>query len=102
MGMVFARILNSMAFTRLDDARTRRDALNKRIADAKADILELLAARGLLNWPDAGLANGHLSDMMSDITDAERSAIDAELSDADNDVCRIEGRDLRRSSPVTI
>ena len=88
------------AYCRLDSARNDRDALNKRIAAAKADILELLAARGLLNWKDAGTASNYLSDMMDDITSDAREAVNEELDGASNAVVRIEDRDMQRSAPI--
>ena len=84
----------------VDDAMNARDALNKKIADTKADILELLASRGLLGWKDAGLANGYLTDLMSDITFDEMNAINEELHDAEVVVARTEERDLHR--PVVL
>ena len=66
-----------------DDALNARDALNKKIADTKADILELLAQRGLLGWKDAKIANGYLTDLMSDITFDAMNQINDQLHEAE-------------------
>lgn len=92
--------MNTMAaYDRLDSARKDRDAFNKKIADTKADILEMLAARDLLGWKDAQLAHGYLSDMMDDITCAAHDAINDAINEASRPIEAAEHRDLMRDTP---